>query len=195
MIMHIGVLGGAFDPPTKGHEDVVEQALLEFDRVLLVPSINHPFGKKMTDLPTRLEMLRIFVQKWAGKSRTVEIYNIEQSISLTQGHNEPVYTYSALQKLTETLTTAETKVQLHFIVGPDNFQPEVWQKFYKHDEIEKNWPLFKVKERVPIRSSDVRAKLQSINTSKGKRYAILIPMVGESIARYIITHQLYGIYF
>ena len=40
--MKIGVLGASFNPPTRGHEDVVNQALLDFDEVLLVPSILHP---------------------------------------------------------------------------------------------------------------------------------------------------------
>lgn len=45
----LAVYGGAFDPPHPGHESVIRRALLCAERVALVPSHRHAFGKRMGD--------------------------------------------------------------------------------------------------------------------------------------------------
>lgn len=42
----IAVMGSAFNPPSLGHKDVVEQALTQCDQVWLVPAFRHAWGKK-----------------------------------------------------------------------------------------------------------------------------------------------------
>ena len=49
----LAVYGGAFDPPHPGHESVIRRALLCAERVALVPSHRHAFGKRMGDFELR----------------------------------------------------------------------------------------------------------------------------------------------
>ena len=54
-----GVFGSAFNPPTRGHYDVLTQAAPHFDRRLLVPSVAHAFRKNDFSGKT-LELLEAF---------------------------------------------------------------------------------------------------------------------------------------
>ncbi|WP_028881637.1 adenylyltransferase/cytidyltransferase family protein [Teredinibacter turnerae] len=151
----IGVLGSAFNPPHNGHADVVTQALAEFDRVLLVPSYRHAFGKNMLPYHWRLQMVAALVENMADER--VALFDIEESLAEAQGDpTRPVYTYDVL---------AETERQfpngkIAFIVGPDNAATSTWQKFYRGDEILKRWCLWPAAERIPVRSSDIRAQAE-----------------------------------
>lgn len=53
----LAVYGGAFDPPHPGHESVIRRALLCAERVALVPSHRHAFGKRMGDFELRCRWL------------------------------------------------------------------------------------------------------------------------------------------
>lgn len=52
----LAVYGGAFDPPHPGHESVIRRALLCAERVALVPSHRHAFGKRMGDFELALPL-------------------------------------------------------------------------------------------------------------------------------------------
>lgn len=47
------VYGGAFDPPRPGRESMIRRALLCAERVALVLSHRHAFGKRMGDFKLR----------------------------------------------------------------------------------------------------------------------------------------------
>ena len=69
----IAVMGSAFNPPSLGHKDVVEQALKQCDQVWLVPAFRHAWGKKMaaylekakTALDKEDQYLIFTVVKWS----------------------------------------------------------------------------------------------------------------------------------
>lgn len=58
----LGIFGGTFDPPHVGHLILAMEAYdqLNLDRVLwvLAPNPPHKLGKKITDLDTRIEMVK-----------------------------------------------------------------------------------------------------------------------------------------
>ena len=59
--MKIALFGGSFDPPHKGHIEIVNQALKELhvDKILIVPTYLNPFKKKFFFSPKiRLEWLK-----------------------------------------------------------------------------------------------------------------------------------------
>jgi pantetheine-phosphate adenylyltransferase len=57
---HIAVYPGSFDPPTKGHEDLVRRSLALADRLILAVAVN--VGKQpLFSVEERLEMLRTAV--------------------------------------------------------------------------------------------------------------------------------------
>lgn len=64
--MRIGLFGGTFDPPHLGHLVLASEVCdaLALDRVLWVPSAEHPFkrGQVRTPAATRLAMVRAAIQ-------------------------------------------------------------------------------------------------------------------------------------
>jgi len=58
----VAILGGAFDPITKGHVQLAQFILNtsgEFDEVWIMPAYNHMAGKDMVEARHRLEMCRL----------------------------------------------------------------------------------------------------------------------------------------
>ena len=67
--MRIAVMGSAFNPPTLGHVDVIEQALANADRVWLVPSFRHAWGKEMAPYLDRCAMSQRLTRRAACTAR------------------------------------------------------------------------------------------------------------------------------
>ncbi|MBA5760927.1 nicotinate-nicotinamide nucleotide adenylyltransferase [Vibrio sp. 404] len=144
----IAVFGSAFNPPSLGHRSVIE-SLGHFDRVLLVPSIAHAWGKEMLDYSLRVELIDAFIEDMALKNvarSTIE----EQLFSVTQ---QPVTTYAVLCALQEEIPQA----QLTFVMGPDNLFN--FSKFYRAKDIAKRWTVMACPEKVAVRSTDIRTAL------------------------------------
>jgi len=140
----IAVFGSAFNPPSLGHKSVIE-SLVHFDRILLVPSIAHAWGKAMLDYDIRCQLVEAFINDLAIEQ--VELSLVEQSL-YTPG--ESVTTYAVLKKLQECHPTAD----ITFVIGPDNFFK--FSSFYKSDEITERWSVMACPEKVKVRSTDIR---------------------------------------
>ncbi|OED41493.1 hypothetical protein ACH42_13750 [Endozoicomonas sp. (ex Bugula neritina AB1)] len=180
---YIGVFGSAFDPPTLGHLDVLQQAVDHFDRILLVPSASHAFSKKSQSFLTRLALLNVFVDA-ISIDAVLEVCDLEAKM-LQQSPGKPVYTFDVLKELEKSYRGS---VNLSFIRGPDNAESEVWSRFYKAEEIEQRWPIFTAKERVDIRSSKVRSILGSIVADGNNTLDdLLLP----TVKNFIRQHKLY----
>lgn len=192
-MQRIGVLGASFNPPTLGHQDVINQALPFFDEILLVPSLAHAFRKTLAPIKHRLAMLKIFNEHWQKDEHgaKVKISNIEETILHERQEQGPIYTYDVLIALTKLYESYHKPFQLHFILGPDIFSPAIWQKFYRHEEIEQRWSLFIAKENLPIHSTLVRELCVKYAKEPIIRKQELARFVGEPIADYIEKHHLY----
>lgn len=57
---HIAVYPGSFDPPTKGHEDLIRRSLALADRLIVAVAVN-PGKQPLFSVEERLEMLRTAV--------------------------------------------------------------------------------------------------------------------------------------
>lgn len=183
MDTRIGILGAAFDPPTHGHKNVVEQALKVFDKIYLIPSVDHAFGKKMSPFEHRVKMLEFFAKNWPEDKVSINL--IEQDL-LKQNGNGPIYTFDVLQAL-ENQKSPET--QYSFIIGPDNAKH--WLKFYKAEEITKTWNVFQAKEEMSIHSTDVRNIIHEDGESPEQLMRALDGKVEAQVAQYIIENNLY----
>lgn len=125
-------------------------SLAHFDKILLVPSIAHAWGKEMLDFDTRCQLVNAFISDLSLEQ--VELSLIEKSL-FTPG--ESVTTYAVLSELQKLHRDAE----LTFVIGPDNFFK--FSSFYKSDEITEQWSVMACPEKVKIRSTDIRNALIS----------------------------------
>ncbi|WP_139684325.1 nicotinate-nicotinamide nucleotide adenylyltransferase [Vibrio tasmaniensis] len=145
----IAIFGSAFNPPSLGHKSVID-SLAHFDKILLVPSIAHAWGKEMLDFDTRCQLVNVFISDLSLDQ--VELSLIEKSL-FTPG--ESVTTYAVLSELQKLHRDA----QLTFVIGPDNFFK--FSSFHKADEITERWSVMACPEKVKIRSTDIRNALIS----------------------------------
>ncbi|MBM7036973.1 nicotinate-nicotinamide nucleotide adenylyltransferase [Vibrio ulleungensis] len=143
----IAVFGSAFNPPSLGHLSVISR-LQHFDKVLLVPSIAHAWGKQMLEFEHRCELVRRFVDDISLKN--VQISTIEAQI---YDGSHPVTTYQLLSSIQESNLDAD----ITFVVGPDNFFN--FSKFSRADEVVSKWSVLACPETVGIRSTQIRQNL------------------------------------
>ena len=64
----IAIYPGSFDPPTRGHEDLIRRALGMFDRIIVAVAIN-PNKAPLFSVEERLELLRLTV----GSEERIEL--------------------------------------------------------------------------------------------------------------------------
>ena len=169
----IAVMGSAFNPPSLGHKDVVEQALKQCDQDWLVPAFRHAWGKKMAAYQQRCEMVDLFVQDIADPR--VSLCAIEHEIA----SDKPVYSYDLLAALQARIQTDD---QLLLVIGPDNAAS--FDKFHRAADIQQRWQLLVVKERVSMRSTKIRTALQ--------QHKSITKMTTARVADYLSTHPVYA---
>ncbi|KGY13217.1 nicotinic acid mononucleotide adenylyltransferase [Vibrio tubiashii] len=148
-MIKIAIFGSAFNPPSLGHKSVVE-SLAHFDRVLLLPSIAHAWGKQMLDYAARCELVDAFIEDLDMDN--VQRSTIEESLHTS---DSSVTTFAVLEALEKKFPDSE----LTFVVGPDNLLN--FAKFYKSDQILSRWSVLCCPETVQIRSTDIRNALQA----------------------------------
>lgn len=144
----IAVFGSAFNPPSLGHKSVID-SLTHFDRVLLLPSIAHAWGKSMLDYTDRCQLVDAFIGDLALDN--LERSDIEQQL---YSPNASVTTFAVLEALEKRYPNSE----LTFVIGPDNLLN--FAKFYNAAQILTRWSVLCCPEKVAIRSTDIRAALQ-----------------------------------
>ena len=108
----IGLFGGTFDPPHKGHIALAERVSTEFslDKLIFIPAGNppHKTDKKVTDKAFRFEMIKLAAEG-----------NGKFSISDVDIKNEkPNYSYLTIEHFINTYPDDE----IFFIVGADSYR-------------------------------------------------------------------------
>ena len=181
----IAVFGSAFNPPHRGHMDVIEQLKPKFDKVLLVPTAAHAFGKNTANIELRKQLLDLILDDYFPNDNKVEVSLVEFDMQAESTEDKPVYSYDLLNHLNQ-----QSPAEYHLIIGPDNAAPETWQKFYKHEEIKNEFALTIVEERRKVRSTEIRELLNQIEDDKAKRslHNKLENFVGKSQCKYIIEN-------
>ncbi|WP_158162523.1 nicotinate-nicotinamide nucleotide adenylyltransferase [Grimontia hollisae] len=143
---HIAIFGSAFNPPSLGHLSVVKR-LGHFDRVLLVPSFAHAWGKKMVDFDKRCEWVEIFIQD--ANCSNLALYREEEFLS----GKGTVTTWALLNHIQQQYPNSD----LTFVLGPDNLLN--FSKFHKSAEILRRWNVLACPETLPVRSTIIRERL------------------------------------
>lgn len=152
----IGVFGSAFNPPHAGHLNVIEQGARVFDKIILVPSYCHAFGKVMLPFGLRLALTKALILGIELETE-IEISTIEQDIAKHRDDGEPVYTFDVLSALQE----RHADCSIRFMLGPDNAKYETWSKFQRSEEIDKKWGAWIAKEQVFVRSTQIRSLISN----------------------------------
>ena len=165
--------------------DVIDQLKPKFDKILLVPSAAHAFGKTHLPIETRSEMLDLILADYFANDPKIEVSVIEFEMVKECTDDKPVYSYDLLKKLNE-----NDPAEYHLIIGPDNAAPDTWSKFYKHSEIEQEFTITTVVERRKVRSTEIRELLALIAKEPAKRSLCnkLENYVGKSQCKYIIKN-------
>jgi nicotinate-nucleotide adenylyltransferase len=105
----LGVLGGSFDPPHKGHLHAARAArdAFDLDHVLLVPAARPPHkpSRRLASAAERLAMLRLL----APSEGWLSVWSVELE------RDGPSYTVDTLRTLAQ-----ETTAELFLILGSDN---------------------------------------------------------------------------
>lgn len=81
------VFAGSFDPPTTGHENVIEKALSIFDKVT-VAVMDNPHKHCLFDKEERLALLK---ELYDGEERVKVISFSGAAVDLLQAENTPFY--------------------------------------------------------------------------------------------------------
>lgn len=170
----IAVMGSAFNPPSLGHLDVIRQALAQCDRVWLVPSYRHAWGKLMAPYEFRCELVRLFLKDIHDPR--IQLCAIEH---LLVTENQPVYSYDVLNALQADVPEGD---ELSLVIGPDN--ERAFDRFYKAAEIKQRWSLLVVQERLTIRSTSIRDALQHQQSIQN----LTTPSVGD----YLMHNTIYN---
>ena len=180
----LAVFGGSFDPPHIGHVFLATYALSVrgVERVLVVPTFEHAFGKPLHAFAERLAMCELAFGLLAG----CEVSPLERELGGV----------SRTLRLVEELARRHPDHQLRLLVGSDILaQSARWQRF---DDIVALAPLL-VAERAGHRSSapegasspllpEVSSSTVQAALARGDDVSHWLP---RAVASYIDQHALY----
>lgn len=182
--MIVAIFGGSFNPPHVAHVLGVAYVLStqEIDRILVLPTFQHPFAKSLAPFEDRVEMCKL-AMGWMPK---VEVSRIEADLG---GESRTLRTL-------EHLRAAHPDWAMRLIMGADLLAES--HKWYGFDEIKKIAPPL-VLGRVgvtldgapapllpAISSTDVRAKLAAGD------FADLAQVLPREVLAHIRARGLYG---
>ena len=203
----VAILGGAFNPITKGHIQLAQFVLNtsgEFDEVWLMPAYKHMYNKEMVSAEDRLKMCelatridgRIKVFDFEIKHQLAgETFNLFKRLRQEEELNKK-YNFSMIigidnaNKFDKWVNYAELERMVRFVVVP--------RKGYDRDE-KVDWYLQKPhiflnkeSEIIEVSSTLVREKLNEfyINHMSGD-ISSLYPYINMEVLEYIIARKLY----
>jgi len=174
------IIGGSFNPPTFAHMKLIEMSkLTNYDRVIIAPVYQHPFGKDLIDIKHRINMLNIAIDLLGlPDSVNIEVVDVEKKM---YGFHQNNFTVN----LVNYYYSPEPDRNITLIVGSDSI--EYLSKWHKYEEL-CEMVNFKVMPRNnSISSTSVRDLIK-----KNKNYKLWLGQaVPEEIIAYIEEHNLY----
>lgn len=120
--MKIGIYGGTFNPPHKGHARMIEKLTeeLELDKVFIIPN-KKPTHKRCDDLADNEH--RLAMCSMAFKNPKFEISTVEMD---RETDSYTIFTVDELRK-------KYPNAKFYLIIGSDMFL--IFHKWYKHREL------------------------------------------------------------
>ncbi len=157
--MRVALFGGSFDPPHKGHIEIIRKSIkiLNIDKLIVMPTFLNPFKKTFFAPPKlRLKWLRELVS---------EFHNVEVS-EFEINHNRVVTTIESLKYLNSCGVSVK-----YLIIGADNLKNlSKWNCFEElnkliefviisRDNITIPKKFKKIEINIPISSTNIREEL------------------------------------
>lgn len=183
MSERIAVFGGSFDPPHLGHTLVAAYVLSRFcpDRVLVAPTLAHPFDKRLSAFEHRVAMCEFAM----ADLRRVEVSTIESELA------PPNLTVRLLQALTARFPGAT----LELVIGSDLVgETAQWHDF---EQIRRLAPPLVVPRagHLPKGFAPDAPALPAISSTFVRERVLrgepIDDCVCPAVARYIAEHALY----
>lgn len=202
----VAILGGAFNPITKGHIQLAQFVLntsKEFDEVWLMPAYHHMYNKEMVSAEERLEMCRIAAEV-DGRIKVFD-YEIKNKLA-----GETFYLFKRLKQDEE----LNNKYNFSMIIGLDNANS--FDKWVNYNELERmvrfvvvprkgyvrdekvDWYLQKPHiylnyepDIVEVSSTLVREKLKEFYVNHISDITSLYPYINTKVLDYILSKKLY----
>ncbi len=187
--------GASFNPPHIGHFSAISQMLEEHDKVIVFPYPKKFVNGNYESLPPinqRMKMLQIFALNFFPQmSERLIIVNLAKLIEKENIEHQVLHTYDYLNFVkTQIPNDAKLKVCLGF----DSQNLVRKENFYNEDKIKVEYEYFFLQEENKIKSSDLRAFFSTHKNIKSKKDEEYIrSAVGNSLAEYIFTNNLYGL--
>jgi nicotinate-nucleotide adenylyltransferase len=209
---NIALLGGAFNPITKGHIEVAKYVLNtsgKFDEVWIIPAYKHIYNKQMESYEDRFEMCELA----SKKDGRIKVFDYEKKKDLAGE------TYNLMKKLLN--DKDYENYEFSFIIGLDNANS--FDKWVNFEELERLTSFvivprkgYKIKnnswyfekphillndelEEIPIMeisSTQVRSMLERYRNSMDSEIYLdikntLLSSIDEDVFNYIINNKLY----
>lgn len=180
----VGIFGGSFNPPHLSHVLALAVVLARFEveRLLVVPTYQHPFAKSLAPYEDRVKMCEL-AMGWLPR---VEVSRVEEELG---GESRTLRTI-------EHLRGRWPDKRLRFVMGADiMLESSKWHGFDRIVELAPPIVLGRVGIDVAgapppvlpaISSTEVRAKLAEGDLG------VLAELVPRAVIEYAREHRLYG---
>lgn len=176
MRKRIGIFGGSFNPPHKGHVEICRILITnnDVDEIWVIPCFKHPFAKELAPFEDRLNMCRF---AFTNSTQRTRVLDVEKKLG---GISHTVTTLEYLQH-------HHPDYKFYLIMGSDTAaEAKLWKDADKIASLVQFLPVSRgPQSKIPdISSTDVRMAIKN-----GKPFKDLVP---NEVAIYIVTHDLYG---
>jgi nicotinate-nucleotide adenylyltransferase len=180
------VFGGAFNPPHLGHLASIRHllSLPQVDRVVVIPSVAHAFGKQMPSVTQRMDMLQLlWGELTVEEQQRVDICDVESKIQAGKPFGSSVYSLEVLDHLSERFKSISFKLAL----GPDNCRPDVFSRFFGSDTLKHQYGILEIPDQSFERSTLCRQLLSHPDTL----LSVLISHMPLSVVSFALRNHLY----
>ena len=185
--MKIALFGGSFDPPHNAHKEACTNLLSDedFDRIWLMPTYKHAFGKEMAPFHHRTAMCVLLSNSFHGR---VLVSEVERNLA-GPGVNRTINTIKYLKAY-------HVHEDFTFVIGSDNLdQLNEWKDI---TGLKKEVPFLVLRRPgfkdqpgwtfSKITLPDISSTAIREGVSRGKAIAAQVP---DSVREYIEQNSLY----
>jgi nicotinate-nucleotide adenylyltransferase len=176
MRKRIGIFGGSFNPPHRGHIEMCRHLLEnnDVDEIWVMPCFKHPFAKEMAPFEDRMTMCKFAFGEFHKKVKIVDIERKLGSVS---------YTLETVEYLQHHFP----REKFFLIMGSDTV--EEFSKWKDYQKIKLIIQTIQIKRGAGSNIPDISATEIRESIKKGRKFTEL---VSREVAVYIITHGLYS---